>query len=85
MGGGWRPPVRPGNRILWSWLGRGWARLREALAFVQIAKPPGGAFVALVLATVPAWQRQRADRESRLRELVKGLIKTAGLTAADFA
>jgi len=59
--------------------------LWEALAFVQIAKPPGGAFVALALATVPAWQRQRADRESRLRELVKGLIKTAGLTAADFA
>jgi len=32
-----------------------------------------------------AWQRARADRDDRLRGLVKVLAKEAGLTAADFA
>jgi hypothetical protein len=30
-----RPRVRPSDRILWSWLSRGWARWREVLVFVQ--------------------------------------------------
>lgn len=41
-----RPYVRPGDRILWSWLAQRWARWREALVFVQPA-------------TVLAWQRKR--------------------------
>jgi transposase InsO family protein len=41
-----RPYVRPGDRILWSWLARHWARWREVLVFVQPA-------------TVLAWQRTR--------------------------
>ena len=41
-----RPHVQPSDRILWSWLSRGWARWREVLVFVQPA-------------TVLAWQRQR--------------------------
>ncbi len=32
-----------------------------------------------------AWKRKREDRESRLRERVKGLAKDLGLTADDFA
>ena len=39
-----RPYVRPGDRILWSWLARHWARWRGVLVFVQPA-------------TVLAWQR----------------------------
>jgi hypothetical protein len=39
-----RPHIRPSDRILWSWLARGWARWREVLVFVQPA-------------TVLAWQR----------------------------
>jgi len=38
--------VRPSDRVLWSWLARGWARWREVLMFVQPA-------------TVRAWQRRR--------------------------
>jgi len=41
-----RPRVRPSDRIVWSWLSRGWSRWREALVFVQPA-------------TVLAWQRKR--------------------------
>ncbi len=41
-----RPQVRPYDRILWSWLARGWSRWREVLVFVQPA--PG-----------LAWQRTR--------------------------
>jgi hypothetical protein len=41
-----RPQVRPCDRLLWSWLSRGWARWREARVFVQPA-------------TVLAWQRTR--------------------------
>jgi len=41
-----RPFLRPGDRILWSWLARHWARWREALVFEQPA-------------TVLAWQRTR--------------------------
>ena len=41
-----RPHVRPSDRIVWSWLSRGWSRWREALVFVQ---------PAIVL----AWQRTR--------------------------
>ena len=41
-----RPQVRPGDRILWSWLARHWARWRDVLVFVQPA-------------TVIAWQRKR--------------------------
>ncbi len=32
-----------------------------------------------------AWQRKRADRESRQRELIKALAKAKGMTAEDFA
>jgi len=41
-----RPHVRPSDRVLWSWLSRGWSRWREVLVFVQPA-------------TVLAWQRRR--------------------------
>ena len=41
-----RPHVRPGDRILWSGLSRGWSRWRGVLVFVQPA-------------TVLAWQRKR--------------------------
>lgn len=41
-----RPKIRPGDRILWSWLSRLWPGWREVLAFVQ----PG---------TVLSWQRRR--------------------------
>ncbi len=41
-----RPRIGPGDRMLWSWLSRRWARWREALVFVQPA-------------TVIAWQRRR--------------------------
>ena len=41
-----RPSIRPGDRILWSWLSRRWARWREVLVFVQPE-------------TVIAWQRKR--------------------------
>ena len=41
-----RPRIRPGDRVLWSWLSRHWPRWREVLAFVQPA-------------TVLAWQRRR--------------------------
>ena len=41
-----RPHVRPSDRILWSWLSRGWARWKEVLVFVQPA-------------TVRTWQRTR--------------------------
>ena len=32
-----RPYVRPGDRILWSWLARHWSRWRDVLVFVQPA------------------------------------------------
>ena len=41
-----RPQVRPIDRIVWSWLSRGWSRWREVLVFVQPT-------------TVLAWQRTR--------------------------
>src|ERR1700676_57152 len=41
-----RPSIQPGDRILWSWLSRRWARWREVLVFVQPE-------------TVIAWQRKR--------------------------
>src|SRR5271157_4402696 len=41
-----RPRVRLADRLVWSWLSRGWSRWREALVFVQPA-------------TVLAWQRIR--------------------------
>jgi putative transposase len=41
-----RPRIRPGDRILWSWLSRHWSRWRAVLAFVQPL-------------TVIAWQRRR--------------------------
>jgi putative transposase len=71
-----RPHVRPSDRILWSWLARGWSRWRAVLIFVQPA-------------TVLAWQRKRfRDHWARLsrtgrpgrpaigrdlRELVRGI------------
>ena len=46
--------VRPSDRVLWSWLARGWARWREVLMFVQPA-------------TVLAWRRRRfRDHWARL-------------------
>src|SRR6202011_5261800 len=49
-----RPSIQPGDRILWSWLSRRWARWREALVFVQPE-------------TVVAWQRKRfRDHWARL-------------------
>jgi len=49
-----RPPIRPGDRILWAWLARHWGRWREVLVFVQPA-------------TVLAWQRRRfRDHWARL-------------------
>ena len=49
-----RPRVRRSDRVLWSWLSRGWARWRDVLVFVQPA-------------TVLAWQRQRfRDHWARL-------------------
>jgi transposase InsO family protein len=49
-----RPCVRPSDRILWSWLSRGWSRWKEVLVFVQPA-------------TVLAWQRTRfRDHWARL-------------------
>ncbi len=30
-----------------------------------------------------AWQRKWEDRETRMRELVKGLVKATGLTTVD--
>jgi putative transposase len=49
-----RPPIRPTDRILWSWLARRWSRWREVLVFVQPA-------------TVIAWQRKRfRDHWARL-------------------
>ena len=41
-----RPPVRPADRILWSWLSRHWSRWREVLVFVQPE-------------TVIAWRRRK--------------------------
>src|SRR5258706_16350619 len=41
-----RPRIRPADRILWSWISRGWSGWREVLVFVQ----PG---------TVLAWQRKQ--------------------------
>jgi putative transposase len=41
-----RPSIQPGDRILWAWLSRRWARWREVLVFVQPE-------------TVVAWQRKR--------------------------
>ena len=41
-----RPRIRPGDRILWTWLSRRWAGWREAPVFVQPE-------------TVLAWQRKR--------------------------
>jgi hypothetical protein len=32
-----RPQVRPLDRMVWSWLSRGWSRWREVLVFVQPA------------------------------------------------
>jgi putative transposase len=49
-----RPHLRPSDRILWSWLSRGWSRWREVVVFVQPA-------------TVLAWQRKRfRDHWARL-------------------
>ena len=49
-----RPRIRPGDRMVWSWLSRRWAMWREALVFVQPA-------------TVIAWQRRRfRDHWSRM-------------------
>jgi hypothetical protein len=47
-----RPPVRPSDRIVWSWLSRGWARWREVVVFVQPA-------------TVLAWRRTRSRAGAR--------------------
>ncbi len=41
-----RPRIRPGDRILWSWLSRHWSKWRAVLHFVQPL-------------TVIAWQRRR--------------------------
>jgi putative transposase len=41
-----RPRIRPGDRILWSWLSRHWSKWRNVLHFVQPL-------------TVIAWQRRR--------------------------
>jgi putative transposase len=41
-----RPRLRAGDRLIWAWLSRRWARWREALVLVQPA-------------TVIAWQRRR--------------------------
>ena len=41
-----RPRLRPGDRILWSWIARVWSDWRDALVIVQPA-------------TVVAWQRRR--------------------------
>jgi putative transposase len=41
-----RPRLRPGDRVLWSWLARFWSGWRDALVIVQPA-------------TVIAWQRRR--------------------------
>ena len=41
-----RPQVRLIDRLVWSWLARGWSHWREVLVFVQPA-------------TVRAWRRQR--------------------------
>jgi len=30
-----RPRVRSSDRMLWTWLSRGWARWRDVLVFVQ--------------------------------------------------
>ena len=32
-----RPPVQPSDRLLWSWLARGWSHWRAVLVFVQPA------------------------------------------------
>jgi putative transposase len=41
-----RPRMRPGDRVLWSWIVRRWSGWRDALVFVQ----PG---------TAITWQRKR--------------------------
>jgi putative transposase len=41
-----RPPIRPADRILWSWLSRHWSRWREVLVFGQPE-------------TVLAWRRRK--------------------------
>ena len=41
-----RPRLRPGDRILWSWIARFWSGWQDVLIFVQPA-------------TVIAWQRRR--------------------------
>jgi len=41
-----RLPIRPADRILWSWLSRHWSRWREVLVFVQPE-------------TVIAWRRRK--------------------------
>ena len=41
-----RPPIRPSDRIFWTWLARHWSHWREVLVFVQPT-------------TVIAWQRKR--------------------------
>ncbi len=49
-----RPPIRPRDRMLWTWLARHWGRWREMLVFVQPA-------------TVLAWHRRRIrDNWARL-------------------
>jgi hypothetical protein len=51
-----RPRIRPADRILWSWISRGWSRWREVLLFVQPA-------------TVLAWQRKRSrDHWARISQ-----------------
>ncbi len=55
-----RPHVRPSDRVLWSWLSRGWSRWREIVLFVQPA-------------TVLAWQRKRfRDHWARLNRTRPG-------------
>jgi putative transposase len=46
-----RPPIRPSDRILWTWFARHWSHWREVLMFVQPA-------------TVLVWQRRRFREHS---------------------
>ena len=54
QGGGRRPRLKPGDRLLWVWLSRVWSCWQDALVFVK----PG---------TVISWQRKRfRDHWTRL-------------------
>ena len=51
-----RPRINPGDRVLWSWIGRHWSGWQDARAFVQFG-------------TVIAWQRKRfRDHWTKLSE-----------------